>query len=469
MKKSISLICIMILLISCVSTKGIRDKYAEDKPHWVNKKPSDDEVYSYAVGGPSPSLDIAKQMAYRDISRIVSTEVDAVTTRSKDVTVTEEEQEIQEELNQMIKTSSLTELFGVESAENWRNSSTGEWWVLIRVSKADVEKALEKKKKELEEKRRQKEEEKEALSLGMKEALNTFVMRSTIKGNCAVGEFFIEDTPFISDFSGYLKDMTVDLIQKENLFPLIDSDEYYSLLKNTGFDPNREVRGGIRAEDLQPSGVDNIIYGKYWVSGEDITVYLTLKELLSGKILGTGSFTVIKRALPQGISLKTRNQGRIESINSRIPVMKSDFALWPDRGNGGVYSPGETLILNFKSPVEGYVRVYHISAEGEMTLVFPNRFDGDNRVEAGKLYRIGGLDYPFQFDITEPYGIESFKAVFSPDPYYNTQGFNEEESFFLSGIRGLKISRQIHEDLENSDSSTVVSCYYNIIRKSSRR
>lgn len=59
------------------------------------------------------------------------------------------------------------------------------------------------------------------------------------------------------------------------------------------------------------------------------------------------------------------------------------------------------------------MKLYHISAEDWVTLIFPNRFNRANFVEADRVYQIPNAVSNFEFVVTEPFGVEMIKAIAS--------------------------------------------------------
>lgn len=74
----------------------------------------------------------------------------------------------------------------------------------------------------------------------------------------------------------------------------------------------------------------------------------------------------------------------------------------PDRGNFGIYRPGDSIILSVFSEREGYVSVFDYAPHGEARILKNNEF-----FVAGSQRKIYGI-------VTEPEGTERFLVVLTP-------------------------------------------------------
>ncbi|MBF0397827.1 MAG: DUF4384 domain-containing protein [Desulfobacterales bacterium] len=74
---------------------------------------------------------------------------------------------------------------------------------------------------------------------------------------------------------------------------------------------------------------------------------------------------------------------------------------------------GEQKILKLKSPINGYVAVFHHSPYGEVNLIFPNDLEKNNFLNADE-----SLDIPFTF--SEPVGKHFIKAIWTEEQLLNS-------------------------------------------------
>ena len=52
-----------------------------------------------------------------------------------------------------------------------------------------------------------------------------------------------------------------------------------------------------------------------------------------------------------------------------------------------------------------------VSPNGNITVIFPNKFRRDNFIEAGVTHQVPSPDYDFEFKVTGPAGLERIKAI----------------------------------------------------------
>ena len=294
-----------------------------------------------------------------------------------------------------------------------------------------------------------------------------------INNDVTVGEITIEDSEISSSFSKYMKSQIFTELGR-NGFSLVDYKKVTDALNSNKQNPGslyqtRNIDG--------PSIVKNVLYGNYWIKSDDIELKLIYKNLEDNRILYSDTLSLPVSSIPASFELKPANYNDIITLNKTLnEVLESSsnnrntnrstgnaigFQVWPDRGSGSVYTDGEDMVINLLTPVSGYVKIYHISAESEMTLVFPNKYDTDNWCDAGVKYTIGDRSYPFQFKLGAPYGTESLKAVFSTEQFDDLINEEFSDSFLYSGVRGIYIEKQITSDLKISN--VIANSYYTII------
>ncbi len=87
--------------------------------------------------------------------------------------------------------------------------------------------------------------------------------------------------------------------------------------------------------------------------------------------------------------------------------------LWTDRTT---YRVGEPIHFYFRAERDCYLNLVDINSEGEISLLFPNRFDSNNSVQGGKTYRIPGDNYGFGLEAMPPTGTDRIYAIASTRP-----------------------------------------------------
>ena len=100
--------------------------------------------------------------------------------------------------------------------------------------------------------------------------------------------------------------------------------------------------------------------------------------------------------------------------------------VWINREEGGVYRPGESMRVFFRSNADAYVLVYNIDTEGYIHLVYPFGPSDPARVEGGRAYRVPARHDPYDLVADGPAGMEYVVAVASRYPF-------QDLPWYLSG------------------------------------
>ena len=84
----------------------------------------------------------------------------------------------------------------------------------------------------------------------------------------------------------------------------------------------------------------------------------------------------------------------------------------PDR----VYAGGELLAATVTSSEDGHLYLFYRDADANVSVLFPNRFQKDNRISRNERTPVPGPGAGFQIRIGVPFGHELLKAVVSKKP-----------------------------------------------------
>lgn len=75
------------------------------------------------------------------------------------------------------------------------------------------------------------------------------------------------------------------------------------------------------------------------------------------------------------------------------------------------YVFGERVALNVKTGQDAYVTVLDVGTSGKVHIIFPNRYQRDNRVRAGQVVQIPDPQADFAFQVQGPAGAELIKVI----------------------------------------------------------
>lgn len=135
----------------------------------------------------------------------------------------------------------------------------------------------------------------------------------------------------------------------------------------------------------------------------------TFQRILTGSLLLCAA--LLGPAVPRAGADETREPTArdivVEAVNPmptfqvRITVDKKDR----------VYKEGEEVVATVRSEKEGYLYLLHCSSTGKVSVVFPNKYQADNKIPADTPVTVPDPKAEFRFRVKEPFGTEVLKAV----------------------------------------------------------
>ena len=233
----------------------------------------------------------------------------------------------------------------------------------------------------------------------------------------------------------FSKDVRTDV---EVLYPT--NEEFKKLLdEDAGRFRNATLRAGLDPElDSQKVGVESINFlSKAYEKAIDLRIaaaeYGLLAEAFAQGLLDAGGESAqLKRRLEQGVLpreiLEANFKEIIVQVSDNEPIEiaalgaadvakvggKSkeethdfDLALTSDRND---YKVNDLPVFNIKSKEDCHLTLINVDASGEGTVIFPNKFQQDNFLAAGKEVQFPGAEAPFQFRLKDP-GTETVIAI----------------------------------------------------------
>ena len=105
------------------------------------------------------------------------------------------------------------------------------------------------------------------------------------------------------------------------------------------------------------------------------------------------------------------------------------------------YKIGEQMVVNFSVDEAMYVRIVVINSKGEINTLFPNEFQKNNLLEAGKTYQVPPATGEFAIAIQGPAGVDKIRAIASKDPvpensmHFSKLGYFDEDKMTNYPIR----------------------------------
>ena len=163
--------------------------------------------------------------------------------------------------------------------------------------------------------------------------------------------------------------------------------------------------------------------------GNTFTASVRVVRAETGVVIGAGYATGTMQTLADRLAADALNTLRIylalenpESPYSVLLKLKGGSSAQVD-GKNPTYRVGDQLSLEFKvlrhnndAPRFVYVQLYSIDAQGALTLIYPNKFSPQARVEVDREYRLPADADDFEWILTEPVGSEKIQAIVTTEP-----------------------------------------------------
>jgi hypothetical protein len=208
-----------------------------------------------------------------------------------------------------------------------------------------------------------------------------------------------------------------------------DADHFRNAVHRAGLDPEL---------DSQKVGVESINFlSKAYEKAVDLRIAaaeygLAVEALANGLEAAGGEFGQLKRRLEQGVLpreiLEAEFKDIIVKVSDNEPIEITavaaadvakvggktkeeahdfDLALVSDHTD---YKVNDLPVFSITSKEDCNLTLINVDASGEGTVIFPNKFQQDNFLKAGKEVQFPGSDAPFQFRLKDP-GTETVIAI----------------------------------------------------------
>lgn len=261
----------------------------------------------------------------------------------------------------------------------------------------------------------------------------------------AIGNFSYSDSGVPSAFSTYLAGELSAALRREPLLEEFARSRLDALLTehklslSDMFDEETSLTLG-RLQSAQ-----GLIVGEYWLDDDQISASLRLLEVETGRVLGSGMLQMQRSELPSGLNVMPQNltetKAALEALERSKDGGDFDLEVWVDRGDSATYRVGEDMTIRVKAETECYIKLYHVGADGQVKLLFPNPDSSpdETRLKADQVHAFPPAGAGFSFLVKKPLGTEIIQAVASSVPFKNTE---TGEGGALGGVDDLKSIRR---------------------------
>ena len=273
-----------------------------------------------------------------------------------------------------------------------------------------------------------------------------------------VEDVYLEDSRVLTPFGSYLKRTIKALASENKIFTPVQNDKDYSEIENKSF---------VYAVK---TAFDATLLCRYYPEGRAVHIYFTLNKSDSPEILAAYDFFVDKKLIPKNFSLIPDNFNEYKSYQKKPTFKNNDFIvkMWTKRGMNAIYKDGEKLVLNIRSEKDCYIKLYHIDVNGNIQLIFPNPFELNNKIEAGKIYQFPSEKMNFEFQLGKPYGIESIHLIAQEKQFDDLKKLDFSDGFVdIGNIKSIGLQGTLTRGLKIKSKNNKIaetSYIYNIVK-----
>jgi hypothetical protein len=245
-----------------------------------------------------------------------------------------------------------------------------------------------------------------------------------------VGNFAFENTELLSPFSALLRDELESSLARIPQFRVISRDRLADLQNEGKFQARDLLEPGTGVEKVSVEGIQGIVRGRFYASPDRISVFVELVRLEGATVqklktelpaseirariwpekaeAGRPLESVVR---PQNMEASTANLEEV--TRGRIKPVNKDFALEIySVDTRRAFKEGEVVSFRVRSERDCHVAVFCHQSDGSTALLFPNHWQANAFVPAGKAIDIPGTHkHGFEIQIGPPYGSDVVQAV----------------------------------------------------------
>lgn len=215
----------------------------------------------------------------------------------------------------------------------------------------------------------------------------------------------------------------------------------------------RGQSGLVRDEDVlkigEMAGAEYLVVGEAHRNGETYSGTLRVIKAETAIVIGAQSASGTLDQVTQKLSDEAINSLAIYLLLDN-PDSPYTVLLKLDRGQNPVYRVGETLKLTFKvlkhrtAASTVYIQIFAINSLGAMTMIYPNKFAQQQRIEVDREYTFPRDQDDFEWALDPPPGTEYIQAIVTNEPsdVFNMQKRSTSEEF--PEVRGVNGRTEAH-------------------------
>ena len=235
-------------------------------------------------------------------------------------------------------------------------------------------------------------------------------------------------------------------------------------------------------EDQQPreiakaNGLDYYVSGSYRMERGGLEVRSRLINTQTKTIQSSANILIERKELnPEDIALidtmadefksaqkKKNYQEQLEKLVAAKPHKATFKAkVWTDKKE---YEINEKIVFYVKADKNGYLTMLDVGPNGNITVIFPNKYHRENFIRAGVTYQVPSPNYGFEFDVQGPAGLERIKAIVTLNKVSLLKLDLDKGFHSVKGetTRGTRTIQALSKQVDSVDSSAWAEAYSEI-------
>ncbi|MEK7475566.1 MAG: DUF4384 domain-containing protein [Candidatus Coatesbacteria bacterium] len=266
----------------------------------------------------------------------------------------------------------------------------------------------------------------------------------------AVASATWQDTTFGSPVASWLVQLTEEeLMRRAPPFRVIPNKVFTAQIRSAQLSLEAVRTSAEAAGKLLPKP-DALLTISYWQKADGLQVSFQIVKAGEGTGIGAATAMMPAADLPAGIEVQPTNRetaegvmeafGRAAGTGTPAPGALA-VKTWPDRGESATYREGDEIVFNVQATRDCYVYLFHADAEGNVDLLFPNKFQAANQIKGGALFTLPWAGATFKFRARPPFGSEVVEAVATTEPVAELQAAVAKGAFRSLGTAGSEVFR----------------------------
>jgi len=254
--------------------------------------------------------------------------------------------------------------------------------------------------------------------------------------NIGVGNFAYENTDLLSPFSSMLRDELEIALGETGKFKVVTRDRLADLQMEGKFQGKGVLEPGSGVEKVSIQGVKGIVRGRFYATGDEVTIFAELAWLEGGEIKKT-RLSIPSEAVKAKIwpdpdqaagkqlagAIKPQNMeqslANIQDIaGSRLADVPKDFQVEVFTTDGKrAYAEGETVSFRVRASEECHIAVLCHQTDGTTVVLFPNRYASNTLIPPNKPIDVPGTHKSgFEIVIGPPFGSDVVEVIACSKP-----------------------------------------------------